>query len=292
MSRRTILFALLAMGLIGQPAFAVLLAYEGFDYDNTTTAVGGRSGGSGWSGGWINNTSSPNVNNFLTTDDVSITQPPSPFPPIGDRISKTGVGGTTGFQTVSRLWAVAGSGFNMGTDGTLYLSFSWTKTDGGTGGDNLEFQLYDSTLGNQQTARAGVTSGDVHFLTGASNVPAGDQYGAIAQSTKYFTVLKLTASASGTDQVQATNFTSTPPGLEPVTWDKTTVLTGAGVANTVNVNSFRLVMGMNAIVQFDELRVGTTWADVAVYTAVPEASSLAFMTLSALVGCRVKKKFC
>lgn len=281
MKRSTLFYALLAMALSGRPALAVLVAYEGFDYDQAG-AVAGNNGGSGWVSPWGNNTTSPNVNANLTNDNVSITSPPNPFSPLGDRIAKVGAVGT-GFSTINRFFSAAGTGFNMGTDGTLYLSFSWTKTDGGSSGDNLEFTLHDSTLGNTFAARAGVTSSDAHFLTQGNTVAAGDQYGAIAQSTKYFTVLKITASSgAGVDQVQATNFTSLPPASEPGTWDKTVALT---LADAVNINQFRLTMGQNTRAQFDELRIGTTWNDVAV--AVPEAGAAAFVLLAATaVGCR------
>lgn len=288
MKLRVLIFTLLAMGLMSQPLFAALIAYEGFDYDNSTNVLAGRNGGTGWAGPWGNTTTNPNVNTpYLTTDDVSIASPPNPFPPVGDRIHKTGpTAGHTNFSTVSRLFAPAGSGLNMGTDGTLFVSYSWTKTDGGTSGDNLEFLLFDSQSATM-VLRAGVTSGSAgpsnenHFLNQSTAVAAGDQYGAILQSTKYFTVLKITANATGDDMVQVINYTSLPPALEPGTWDK---FFNFNFGSLVNANQVRLIMGNNTVAQFDELRIGTTWDDVAVPVVVPEPNSMALLLLSVITG--------
>jgi hypothetical protein len=290
MNLKILYFVLLAIGLMSQPVFATLIAYEGFDYDQADGVLSGRNGGTGWDTAWTNNTG-VNQNIFLTNDNTSIPTPPNPYSPTGDRISKPGVANTS-FATTSRNFngvinTANDTGLNMGINGTLYLSYAWIKNEnGGNAGDNIEIGLHDAAFGTRYV-RAGSTSGsataaDAHFLVGGTSaaVAAGDIYDTIAFGTIYYTVIKVTANATGDDMVQVSNFTlSNPvPLSEPITWQKTTILPAA---DTVNLNRFSFIIGMNARVQFDEIRVGTTWGDVA---GIPEPNSVALLLLSAVAG--------
>lgn len=275
MHPRTLLYALLATGLMSQSLFAGLIAYEGFDYDSSPALPLQGSAGNGWAGPWVANSSGANLFNFLTNDNVSIDPPPSPFTAVGDRVAKSAVGGG-GASSSGRKFD---NGLAMNTDGVLYVSFSWVKSagvSGATSANNLEVGLFQDG-GNSNVVRFGGTSGNDMFLDFGGT--AANTYGAISLGTKYYTVLKLTASASGQDKVEGISYTSVPSGAEPGSWPMSRLLSGV---DSLTANQVRLTLGNNAQGQIDEIRVGTTWDEVAV--PIPEPTSLALLLLSAITG--------
>jgi hypothetical protein len=131
----------LAVESITPTAKAALIAYEGFDYENSgSSALLGKSGGTGWPGAWIDGGGTAGNAGFtVSQDDVSLDSATYPFEPIGDRAlaAGTGVSGSSNSMRISRILP---STFDMGVEGgVLYASFLMQKTGGASttaGGNN------------------------------------------------------------------------------------------------------------------------------------------------------------
>src|SRR5690606_1439567 len=71
--------------LLSSPAAAIVVAYEGFNYPNSSGLMHNRTGGSGWTTGWQDN--DMDMNGTLTANDISLTSPVFPFTPVGDHVA-------------------------------------------------------------------------------------------------------------------------------------------------------------------------------------------------------------
>ena len=234
--------------LIASPAAAIVVAYEGFNYPNSSPLLHNRAGGFGWIEGWMDN--DQDYNNVLSQDDMSISLATFPFAPIGDRLVIPHGG------EANRLM---GANFNMTQDNvTFYGSLLMTKTaDIGTSGEAVEFRLI-SNLTTTDAFRFGFGSDEKLFLGAGAN--SGTEV--LTIGTPYFFVFKVVSSATGSDQFFASTFgPSEPvPATEPVSWD-------VSYSEAVNhiYNGVRLTTGGSvAGSEYDEIRIGNTWADVAV----------------------------
>ncbi|HEY1067931.1 MAG TPA: PEP-CTERM sorting domain-containing protein [Pirellulales bacterium] len=236
-----------------------LYGYDGFDYPNDSPAINGLSGGTGWGGPW-----SDADGDFatLTMDDVSLSNPVFPYATTGDRVRTTALGASS---EVNRLLPRT---FDMSQDGvTLFASFLFQKHAGlsGATGNNVEFNFFASD-GNVQVARVGGGSNDRFFLHNSTNYLEGS----ITLDQTYFLVLKVVSSALENDQyfLKVYDGTSPVPVAEPTEWDST-----FGVNSQRIIDNVRFVNGANASGEFDELRVGSTWADVAGGATTPTGSA-------------------
>lgn len=236
------------------------IAYEGFDYPNESAAIAGRSGGSGWAGGWIN---ANNDFNHLTQDDASLDSRAFPFTPTGDRVAGSG----------GAARRVLGIPFNLSQDDAIYVSFLLRKEDTGDGSArNVELAL-TTTNGSTQIARLGSTSSHRFFLTSTTEANLGN---VVAFGETYFLVLKGVSVATGTDQFFAKLYDTneSPPTTEPLTWDLTFNVPAAQAS--LVLSEIRLAIGANASGALDEIRVGKTFADVAI---VPELASSVLLAI-------------
>jgi hypothetical protein len=255
---RVFLFALTVavISWTQQSAFGVVLAYDGFDYANDAAPVVGLNGGTGWSSGWIDG--GLGGGGFtVSQDDTSMSLSSFPFTPVGDRVLAVGAG--TGGNSM-RVARPLPSTFDMAQDGVLYASFLIKKVDSSTAttSNNIEFSLSAGTGGNG-TIRFGSTSTNQFFINDGTSVPAAQNFGPITLGDTYFAVIKVQSFAATDDVVSALVFdsTETVPGAEPETWDKT-----KNFASIAVVDHVRLWIGVLASGEYDEIRVGTTWADV------------------------------
>lgn len=234
---------------------ATLIAYEGFDY-TASQSVAGLNGGTGWSGAW----------GPVGGGTISVTSPGSAFSgleTVGNGVTVTPTSGTT---SVSRSIASLSSG-------TVYFSVLVDKTNGGT-------RVLGMRLFNNTTEYAGI--GSPNGATTWSTWLAG---GSITKSTTISTVsneptllvLRVDFNAVGYQEKVRFYVNPTPGAAEPITADAE--YTGDAIAA---INRIDLVAGYNNGVQttatatFDEVRIGTTWADVTPQT-VPEAASAAVL---------------
>lgn len=246
MESKVCAFALLVFLFAYSSAEAVLIAYEGFDYANDSSPLDGKSGGTGWLAPWVSMTSPFD----LSVDDTSLDSPIYPFTPVGDRVSKSAGSQGIGYREFS--------GIDLSQDGNVLYASALIKKDGdatpGTGGNNLEFDL---GVNGGTTIRFGSTSSQTFFLDVSSNVT-----GSVVLGDTYFLVMKVTSNAATPDLVEASFFGpgDTVPGTDPTTWSLTHNLDSNAAINTA-----RAWIGASASGSIDEIRLGTTWGDVAIF---------------------------
>ncbi len=243
-------------------AQADVIVHESFTYTPGGDLNGQGPGDVGFTGTWSGSIdydlasgslSYPSSSTLFATGNKAAFSPSS----TGERITQTMSAATIDFDT----------------DGVYYLSFLVNKTDGGTGSDYFWLQLEGS--GSQKGA-FGLASSEVLMAQAGSGYSPG--FGtAIPLGQDVLLVGKIVTSASGLDQFMLSQFASsaTVPFADPGSWAATDTAAVTGTINTLVLRK-----GTNASMRLDEIRVGTTWADV---THVPEPSTL-MICLGTLAG--------
>lgn len=243
--------------LPAQTTQAALLAYEGFNYAPGSGNLTGLSGGFGWGGAWqgVNNGSSSVQASSLVaggnapTGYDSLSAGNSAFTPNNTRTGRrvdVSAGGSFGLAGY-----VDGSS-NIGADGTtLYLSF--LQQPNGTD-VYYEFEFHRDNLGDPGRI-AGIGNdqggnnvnlrapGGTHTVIGAGNASVN------------FYVVRIDFK-SGNDDVFV--YRNTTSAIEPLT--PTLVVSNAADMSFDGLSFGSFVNGRT--VAHDEVRVGTTWADV------------------------------
>ena len=258
------------------PSRAALLAYEGFEtgaggytadallYGQTYQGFGEASGT--WTVGSTENTNSAVVSSTGLKHVVDSS---------GGRVKYSA---NSGYGSIMALdvsptgpFATAGLVDNSliggpTIQGTIYISYLariWTlpTTDYRWGG----LQLYRDTTGlqslggcysTQSTSGYGIfgTSGNQYLK---NNGGAGDPL-QMNTSTRLF-VAKVTFNANGTDDVV---IWMDPDPAKGDSQDATTYMFTQAAIGDLSFNQLRIRAGKNVMWDFDEIRVGTTWADV------------------------------
>lgn len=238
-------------------AQASLLAYEGFNYATGSANLTGLSGGFGWNGAWqgVNNGSSSVQASSLVaganapTGYDSLSAGNSAFTPNNTRtgravdVSAGGSFGVAGYLDGNN---------NIGADGkTIYLSFM--QQPNGTD-VYYEFEFHRDNLGDP--GRIGGIGND----SGGNNVnlraPNGTQtlIGPGNTSVNFY-VVRIDFKAGNDDVFVYRNTTSATEPLTP-----TLVVSNAADLSFDGVSFGSFVNGRT--VAHDEVRIGTTWADV------------------------------
>jgi hypothetical protein len=243
--------------LFAQSAHASLVVSESFEY--SVGSLAGQNGGTGWSGSWTAyglGASGSVQAGSLEYEDLTVA---------GNKAYVTTTNGTSGYSRT------LGSTFSDATTNTIYISFAFNWDEG------LRFfglQLYN-----------GATSAvEFNKLGGQSNfgIQGGTGSAAITTDTTHFVVVRIDFNASGNDTVRLYLAPSLADG-EPVTAVSTRSIA------SLSLDSIRLAAGYDngthatAAAWFDEIRIGTTFADV-IPTTVPEPSSAAVLAGAAALG--------
>jgi hypothetical protein len=257
---------------------AALLAHEGFDYANSGSALlNGKTGGTGWGGPWqFSGVSATNNGGFnLSQDDQSLNSSAYPFSATGDRVLAAGFGTGANSAQADRLLATP---FDLSVEGNVMYASLLFRKDGSstaTSSDNMEFTFL-ANLGAGTPAvpiRVGSTSTERFFVFDGGSVPASATFEDLTLGQTYFVVIKIEAHA-GTNPNVYSVVTYAPgetvPATEPNVWEGVRNLS---VSNAV-LDGVRLWIGTVSSGQFDEIRVGDSWASVAV---VPEPTLLCLM---------------
>jgi hypothetical protein len=253
---------------------AALVVYDGFNYSGTGLAA--QNGGTGWSGPWFNTAT---TDNSLSNDGVSLQYPLSFEPPL---IAPTPSGShvKTGGVTASSSRLLAET-IPLNVDGTVrFVSALFRKNvaNGATTADNVLLEFTDSSA-NRRWGFGIEGAGDKPWLNAnGSTSPAT----AVTVGDTYFMVAKIVSSAAGADQaflkVFGTGYGTQVPAAEPTTWDATlTEITGA-ILDRIRI---RIDNG-NSLAspgEIDEIRIGSSWADV---VSVPESSSFILLAIGAI----------
>jgi fructan beta-fructosidase len=244
------------------PDFGGLLAYEGFNYGQSASDIGGANGGFGWSGAWVNvaGGSSQSFSNSLTAG----TNAPENY----DAHSLDGSLFTASTSRKGRYFDCSPTGNfalrgyvdsngNLGADGkTIYVSFLQRPSDVV---QFYEFELKRGDLGDGgRIGGIGNDTGDTraHFRVES---PAGGNstfYDLGAGSTNVnFYVLRIDFKSGNDDVFIYRNPTSpTEPATPTLTVSNAADLSFNGISFAAYLN--------NVTVSHDEVRVGMTWADV------------------------------
>lgn len=243
--------------LAAAPATAALSSYEGFDgpgYDDGAL-LNGLGGGSGWSGSWGagNPLALVTANGLsfgaLATTPGAATATAKPVPPGGGDIT---------FEQ-RQLGAAIG-----GDDTTVYLSLLLRPEPG--------FGFYGGlNLGGLFIGKSGPT--DTYGLESGSGIASS---GTVAQVGETVLLVLRAQFLAGNDVFDL--FVNPLPGAaEPSQPDATMSLFDLGTAGLVTINN----AGAWTI---DELRLGTSFADVTPAALLPAPTTLALLLAAGLGG--------
>ncbi|MGC3956504.1 MAG: glycoside hydrolase family 32 protein [Verrucomicrobiota bacterium] len=242
--------------------FGGLLAYEGFDYGQKTSDIGGANGGLGWAGAWVN--ANGNSSQSFSNSLVAGGNAPTGY----DAHSLNGyLLNSSGSRKGRYLDCLANGPFaqhgyidgngNIGADGTtLYLSFV-QKPSATT--KFYEFEIKRGDLGD------GGRIGGIGNDTGDTRVHLRIQSPAGGNSTFYdlgpgstaesFYVMRIDyRSGNDTVRVYRNPTSATEPATPTLVVSNVADLSFSGISLAAYDN--------NITVAHDEIRVGKTWADV------------------------------
>jgi hypothetical protein len=241
-------------------AQAALIAYEGFDY-TASTSLASAAGGTGFTAGsWGTGPSFPNGGSW-TVGTVGLTY--GALQTSG--LTATGLGGAT---AIGRNLA-ASSG---GPASSVWISFLVSNM-----GNNLTgISLFDGNTEGTFSGRIG--SLQTTFYGGAGNPVATQQTFGTGTNDLNTHMYVINFDATGANPVINAwidpDFSSLGVGSSP-TGGLSTSITSAQGAQIYDFNAVRLGLFSGVGSQtgnFDEIRVGQTWADVSP-VAIPEPSA-------------------
>jgi len=252
----------LTAGLWTTAVRGALISYEGFNYASGDT-LNTKNPGAGWNSAWSGATASTVVSSSL------LYPAGTGFTTTGNSISSPGgLGGSIQYAT--------GFQFSMTSDTVRYASYLASKPTAGNGNEFLQMNL---GTGGGTSWLFGISSSE-GFLLRSSNLGTETDIqstGGLAQlDTTYLLVSKLVTSSTGNDMLYMNWYSplDTVPATEPLTW-----MLSLSVNNTTTntQNLLQLSSGSSTgTYRADEIRLGTTWQDVA---SVPEPSRALLLLL-------------
>ena len=252
-------------------ARATLIAYDGFESysigglsgGNAGTGTIGASGETGWSAAW---------------NAVS-----------GINVASAGLsysGGTVVVNGGSKVAQIDGATINIDAadrsfasqTGTLYFSFLFSATAASLSNDDfVHFMLNNDTVNTNSGGIGKLTTTDLSLGARVGTTNGGTTTSSstlMTGGTTYFLVGKI-SKVSSTNYNQIDLYINPTSNIEPGTASATSSADGGFSSIPVfSLRTFNLDAG--DVYRFDELRVGTTFADV-VPTAVPEPSAMGLL---------------
>ena len=261
-----------------------MLEIEPFDYPSSLgSGLNGLSGGTGWTAAWVDTDSLPN----LAPTNLSLDYPSGvPLAESGGRIS---ISGDAANNVATRM---LGSTMSLANNGSTFYSSALFRRSAVTG--ELTSVLFDRTSDGVIRWFYGIdTNGFFSVAVDPSNVAqrATSTFQAAANTT-YLLVAKIRTNtgAAGADEVFLQVFEEGDVIAEPAldsAWD----LRASG-GSTVTLERLRLA-GSNVLGQtneFDELRIGTSFADVTGVAGIPEPASAALLGIGTIALLRRRRK--
>jgi hypothetical protein len=303
---KTALLAFAALAGFNNISNASQIAYEGFNYTAGTSAAIGLAnagsstlnGGTGWaaSAGWAQNQSGTLVNHGDTyaASTPGLTYGDSTV--VGNAFNVAGKAGSTGgsgAQVFRQLAAPVGFG-TAGSGGDLWLSV--IGQDSNSNGRYFFLSLFSSTSGFPSIPAANDLLDIGHPSTTTGQLDWGLNSGATyADGGTLATVesfLLLDISSIGTASLWINpNLDNGQAGLG------TAQATLSGINGTfdyirLGAGQYTGATGLNANGIFDEINIGTTFADVSPITPAPEPASTALfgIGLAGLLAANHRRK--
>jgi hypothetical protein len=297
MNRKTtaLRYTLLTAALLTLPSLApaVLLTYEGFGDYNSNGQLQGLNGGQGWGSAWA----VQNGNTGYTISNAS----PLTFGTLVTSANNRYLNGGFNYLAVARTLDTAANGpwqqanYGVNSDGFINsgtLWFSMLARINATERVSIDFSSASATVNDS-------LNGNIRIQTTGSNWQLGTKGGSFSNAgtrsnnTTYFVVARLTLNGlnSGVNLWVTSDPTSlTLGGSESSLPSPNASLTGLN-ANTVNFRHLYIQadLGDSGVALFDEIRFGTSFADV---SPIPEPSTYVLLAagLGALVWLRRRAK--
>jgi len=277
---------------------AILLAHEPFDYDAGfihdqlgNGGADGAMGGTGWSGGW--------KNNVAIVSDGSLTAPAGyGFTPTGGKLDHPPVGGGGANRNPERQL-----GFNIPMNPAVQTNYWVSVLAKRMDDDNVAWsenfwpmEIRPSSNANHYQAGWGT----VNDGTDISSIPAENRQEMVVAKaagsyvnqapieimnigSSYLLLVNIVANPAGTpNEVRVKTYEAgvdTVSGI-PTTWDAIASSDRGDVLVEYTLN-----WGAQTPIMADEIRIGTTMADV-----VPEPATLSLLGLGALAAIRRRKR--
>ena len=247
--------------IAGWQARGAPVAYEGFngtDYANGV-ALGGLNGGTGWSGAWSANSSCQ-----ISSAGMAYASGPSILLVTGGKLQCLGGSGeriiATGIGSPARKAGVVDASNNVGADGTsVWVSFlgECPVADSDFG---ISFTRSGASVAFPQTGIIGLGGAEQWRFWPQANLTG------VSATTKVLLVWRLDFGSGNNDYCRV--WINPVPGTVPS--DASASLSGGG--GDWSFNRIDFGGGSSTTLWFDELRIGTTYADVAPRDPVPPAA--------------------
>jgi hypothetical protein len=251
---------------VALPAQASLIAYDAFDYTAGAT-LGGRNGGTGWSGAYGSVPTAASVSTFAPSSQLSYTS------------GSIAVAGGSGSVRITGNTSPGGLRPFASQTGTVYASLLFRPGSTPTNDDFISFFLTGATNSLNSNAQPSLQFGDLnvsddYFGVRASNSSADTTQnitGSFATGTTYFLVAEFSkVSSSNYDTIKLwVNPTDT---TTPLTTPSATATRDTGLASLGRFGIRTVNIGSGETHEFDELRIGTTWQSV---VPIPEPATIA-----------------
>ena len=296
------------LAIVGMLSFpvtsrATLFAYEGFDYPIGADGLANQNGGTGFTTTWDD-----------VANDGEILAPALSYTDGGGRTLITSgnmarmdgntVGTSVNFRTIDAAQYSAAT--------VLYVSMLGQKIPSGLG-TPLDSRAVNMavfaggaervSIGHGTNVPAGGFGGEYRwgYFTGGNgaNGQVGDttfaHYSSVNIQSRAFSVLKIELNANGINE-RMTFYVNPLLDAEGSNTPSAIVIDTRDIALVMSdLNRLRPFGGnQNAngagIMDLDELRVGSTWADVTPFTGIPEPCSAALSGLAGLMLLRRRRK--
>jgi hypothetical protein len=256
---------------------AALIAYDGFEA-TTNGGLNTQSGGTGWTSSWSAVSGIDANANTLSYSNGSVA--------VNGGSRATKIGATTDSTNAANRSFASQSG-------TVYFSFLF-RADTGTAVDTddfISFMMNNDTVNTDSAGIGKPNNGSLNLgaRVGTSNGgDTTDSTTALVAGTTYFLVGKVSKTTTNYDRVDLfiNPSSNIEPGLASVTDSAMSAF------STISFFSLRtLTVDGTDNYQFDELRVGTTFADVVpLAVPVPEPGTMIALSLAAGLGYWTKRR--